>query len=493
MNTALGSFVGLADYAGMDGLALGSVAASDLNLLQKALLAGNARGGNLGAAGYGDMSPLRGESLEQSLKTVTFNNTHIRLWREIDKLPAFNTVEEFNRLKSYGTAAGAFVPEGVLPESQDSLYERAVAYVKFMGVVGEVSHQAMVVKPVHGPQVGQEVMNKTLWLLQNIEKALFFGRSDMVSDEWDGFLRQVFDGVGVANLHTDLYDATDILKSGAETVIVDMRGGDLSEDAVEAGANYVWENYGMAARLYSAPKAISNFTKIVYPRERYNSPPVVDGRIGASIKGMETQNGPISFSPDIFLRSKREDGSVGPPAAPTSPKAPNAPTIAVSSVGADAKSMFKGADAGTYYYSVTAENRFGESVGSTAITGSPTSGDAVNITITDVPSANPTTAYRIYRSFVGAGSSAARQYVGRIAKGGATTAWVDRNWWLPGCTMAWMMAPNINYQSFKQLAPMLRIPLATIAPSVRWMQMLYGVPTVYTPKKNFVFINIKDY
>jgi hypothetical protein len=44
--------------------------------------------------------------------------------------------------------------------------------------------------------------------------------------------------------------------------------------------------------------------------------------------------------------------------------------------------------------------------------------------------------------------------------------------------------------SVKQLAPMIKIPLATIDSSIRWMQLLYIVAVLYSPQKNVVFKNI---
>jgi hypothetical protein len=37
---------------------------------------------------------------------------------------------------------------------------------------------------------------------------------------------------------------------------------------------------------------------------------------------------------------------------------------------------------------------------------------------------------------------------------------------------------------------MLKIPLATIDTSIRWMQLIYGTPVLYTPRHNVLFKNI---
>jgi hypothetical protein len=55
-----------------------------------------------------------------------------------------------------------------------------------------------------------------------------------------------------------------------------------------------------------------------------------------------------------------------------------------------------------------------------------------------------------------------------------------------------MVQMDLQNLAFKQLAPMLKIPLATLAASIRWMQLLYGTPIVYSPRKNIIFRNLKD-
>ena len=66
----------------------------------------------------------------------------------------------------------------------------------------------------------------------------------------------------------------------------------------------------------------------------------------------------------------------------------------------------------------------------------------------------------------------------------------DYNANLPYCSSGFLFQQNLENMSFKQLAPMVKIPLATIDSSIRWMQLLYGVPVLYTPGKNVLFKNI---
>jgi hypothetical protein len=49
---------------------------------------------------------------------------------------------------------------------------------------------------------------------------------------------------------------------------------------------------------------------------------------------------------------------------------------------------------------------------------------------------------------------------------------------------------NLEAMSIKQLAPMIKIPLATIDARTRWMQLLYLVPVLYAPGKCVLIKNI---
>ena len=109
------------DLSGVDGFA--QTTADDLNALRKALVAGQDVNAPAVAPGVG--FPLRVESLEATLKNVTYSMDHIEFWKLIPKLGAANTVEEYNQIQSYGDLdQGAFISEGDLPTETDSQYER---------------------------------------------------------------------------------------------------------------------------------------------------------------------------------------------------------------------------------------------------------------------------------------------------------------------------------------------------------------------------------
>jgi hypothetical protein len=464
------SFVSWSDYEGLSGF--GATSMEEVQQLQKALVAGQDVNNPGTSAGAG--FPLRTESLENTLKVVTYKLDEVKLWQNITKLPAYNTVEEFNRLESYGSGIGAFISEGDLPESDDSTYSRQTAVVKYLAVTRSVSHVMSLIRPAHGSVIAQETVNGTAWLLKQLEKALFLGDSTLIPVEFDGLKRQITTGAPTPSLN-----------------LIDMRGLSLTEDVLNDACLIVKSgpNYGRATDLYLADGAYADLAKSFYPSERFQIPPGgwTGGMVGMNIQGFFSQFGPIRFNPSTFI----EFGalSTNTPAAGPAAKRPSTPTESVApAAGAHASSEFVASDAGDYNYSVHAINRYGRSA-ALAMTGPVTvaAGDRVTMTVADGATAG--TAFEIYRSSKD-GAAATNRYMFTQARSGATTQLIDYNSYLPGTSWAYLIQQNLEYFSWKQLTPHFKIPLATIDTSIRWVQGVYGTPTIYAPGKSLLIKNI---
>ena len=128
---------------------------------------GRADGGNRRcAAGYAvdpvgqsNGGALRVESLDATLKVVSYMMKNIVFYNDIPKSRAYNTVEEYNLLSKYGGKGGFFINEGGLPRTEDSKYQRKVQFVKFMGSTREITHPMLLVRPAHGNVVALETKN----------------------------------------------------------------------------------------------------------------------------------------------------------------------------------------------------------------------------------------------------------------------------------------------------------------------------------------------
>jgi hypothetical protein len=436
---------------------------AEVSELSKALEAGYAVGpGSTGG------SALRVESLEASLKVLTFTSAHIKMWKKIPKSPAYSTVEEYNQLSDYGGNATPFVQEGELPQGSDSSYIRRTQLVKFLGTVREVTHQASLIHPAHGDLISLENQNGILYLLEQVERFLFEGDSSLA-----------FDG------EAEQWDGLDAL--------------------IEEASNTVIENYGFPTDMFLGVRSMSDLVKTMYPRERMQLPAPMNGQIGNAVQTMATQGGLIEFNPDVFIRQNPTA-----PAAATSPNAPATPNIPAAVLLAGITGDHnKGAPAGAsnFAYVVTACNRFGESAPSVVSLNMPLlqaqkdAGNSVTVTITNpgVIGAFPPEYFKLYRSTSSTAPAvpAAMTSYSLITKipaasqaGAGVTPIIDNNLTLPFTSTAYLGELTPSVLTFRQLMPMMKMDLAVLSPAYRWMVLLYGTPILFAPQKWMRFINI---
>lgn len=468
----------------------GITSAQEVDELNKALSAGAGYSGAPTALTGGGV--LQVESLDASLKSVTYEMKNIKLWPMIAKDQAYNTIEEYNRVDAYGDQGRGFIAEGSLPRSEDSQYSRQVQRVRFIGVTRELTHVYTLVRNAHGDAIAREIRNGTMRILEIVERALFDGHGHYSSAgafdgadasllpeadlAWDGLDKQIRKGNADASAKASAFTGYGLL----EDVIKDMRAAVLDEDALEDGARIVQENFGMPSVLMLDTKSHSDLARQFYPKERVNPMGVANGRAGFVLQSFVASAGEFALVSDVFLRPKR----TSPAALADGPAAPGALT---PSAAANAISKFAAADAGTYSYRASAINSAGEGALSAAASQAVVAGEAVSLIIPAVAGA---IAYAMYRAPVG--TSANHEFIGYVAPAsvGAGATFVDANHKLPGLAQAYLLSNEAEVLRFKQLAPLMKMDLAIVATAYRWMQLLYGTPIVYAPRKNLIFMNI---
>lgn len=455
------------DNEGVNGF--GAASEEDLSQLLKALNAGQAINAP-GSVNSGDGFALRVESLERTLRNTTFRMEHIRLFKALPKLAAYNTVEEFNQIHEYGQGVDAFIEEGGLPNETDAKYQRQYALIKYLGTTRKVSHVMSLVKPAHGNVIAQETVNGTMYLLKQLERSLIYGDSGLDDIQFDGFVKQISSYSPSAN-------------------IVDVRGKPLTQDNLIDSALRIHDapNFGTPTHLFMNPRVHSDLVKSFFPQARYDLlAKRADGMIGLDINGWVSPAGPIQFEPNVFI----DDGGTQPTAAIGS-SAPNAPTFSTQPTAGAGAGQFTTSDYGNYRYAVVAVGRGGKSAAvqdSAAVTNSAGS-PRITMAVQAAGSGSTTYYFEIYRTVVG-GAAGTGKLIGRVKNTGGAVSFTDNNDTLPGTSVAILFQMNLEAVSFKQLAPMVKIPLATIDTSIRWMQLIYGTPVLYTPGKILMIKNI---
>lgn len=470
----------------------GVQSSANLDALNKALAAGAGYAGAPTALTGGGV--LQVESLDASLKSVTFEMKNLKLWPAMAKDQAYNTIEEYNRQDAFGDQGRGFVAEGALPRSQDSHYSRQYEQIKFIGVTREITDVYTMVRNAHGDAEAREVRNGTMQILEIAERALADGRGFYSTNG-------VFSGAAASILDADLAfngldnqirrgenDPTAKAKAftgygNEESVVQDLRGSVVDEDALEESGRIIADNFGSPNMFMADTKTLSDLSKQFYPKERVNTMGVQNGRAGYVLTSFVSSAGEYSLIGSVFLRPKRK---------PTDPTHSNAPAQPTNISAPNALSKFSAADAGDYIYLATAI-RGGAEDGEGPL--SPASapeavvaGEGVVVTVPAVPGAY---AYAMYRSAKN-GLAASAEFVGYVAPatvGGAAT-FTDLNHKLPGAAQAYLLSNDAEVLRFKQLAPLMKTDLAKVALTKRWSQTLYGAMIMFAPRKCSILENI---
>lgn len=445
-------------------------------------------------------SALKVESLDPMLKILTSRDKHIVLWNQIPKDKAYNTVEEYNQLVDYGLDVGIFNDEGEAPQFTDSIYRRKAILVKYMGVAGEVTHPMQLVRLGSGVgnMLATEVQNKTQFLIRAMDKAIPTGNSDHVSMEFDGIFKQHYDGVvgstGTLNTYFD------------DSVVIDARGAYLTDALVESAAHgVVNDNYGAVSSIMAPPVVFSDYVKQFHESKNIMVNNPIAGTTGAimgqAVNQIQTQFGMIDVNNDIFFdykTKKKYNGAATSSKAPAACVAGGAPVAAVT----DTSNMFGTTYAGDYFYAVTAKNRYGESAMTILSTSAVTvaSTESVDLQWTQSGGSYAAESFVVYRTEKGATPYTTADFypiftitVAELAAGydgAAATKVRDRNRFISNTYSAIVYDNSIDVWAFKQLAPIMRMDLARVAPSFRFMVLCYGSPVLYAPKKMARIVNI---
>lgn len=453
---------------GVQGFGMASQA--DVDNLNKALEAGH-EVNPLSLTGGG---AFRVESLENSLKVLAYGDQHIKFWKKIPKTTAYSTVEQYGQLHDYGRGQGAFVGEGVLPDTNDSTYVRKAAFVKFLGTTREVTHPMTLVNSAFGNVVARQNQDGILWMLKQVEQSLFWGNSKLAPGgteglEWDG-----------------LYNMIDPVNT------IDLKNTYMEEKHINWGAQMILQNWGTPTDIFMPFEVMAQFSQEFFPKERVIMPTSQGYQAGVVVNKFMTHGGEVNFEPDLFLQKTR-------PLSPnaSSFKAPSVGTLAFDvATGLTGVGDFAKSGAGTYKYKATFNNSFGESVPTAEVTVVIAAGDigkAVKLTITNpVSTSFPVDYIRLYRTEKdGSNFFEVAKFAVSAATSAAVTEYTDKCEVMANTYTAFMGEMSPDVIGFKQLAPMMKMDLATLGPVIRWMIMLYGVPILFAPRKWLRFTNIK--
>ena len=284
--------------------------------------------GTLGiSAGPGQLGV---QSLEGQLYILTYGDSEFKILQDLQKVPAFNWIHEFNVLQNYGSSVGAAIGAGALPPVNNSYFKRGWAEIKFYGDYRAIPQQLLEIESAVGNYVGVETRNSLMSLMGKINHQIYWGDSSLNQYQFDGINKQVpaqFPGN-----------------------IIDARGGNLTPGILEQAALQVRNNWGNPAfcNFYCDPAVITPFTLAYIPNQRA-IPMLWEGTAGNPFAAWDTQYGRIKLRDDRFTEREPFVGtspiqalSYVPQGLPPTPTA--APTVAAPA--SDASSQFTAGGSG---------------------------------------------------------------------------------------------------------------------------------------------------
>lgn len=456
--------------------------------LQKALSSSATIDTNLTDSAGTAITALRLEDLSGILTILTHKAEHLNFWRWLKKGGAFNVTYQWNRIDSYGEdEASPFYLEGGKPIPADDIYVRKTRDIKYLGVEREITLAAMLQRTGGGvPDIKtQTTKTGTLLLLQKLEKALFYSRAELDTSGYafDGLEQQMIDECPSEN-------------------VIDCLGKTLRPSLLDDGTKILSDNYSTMSDIncFMSNDTVTNFAKPYHGSsyERILMNATKDGVIlaGNVIDGYKSQFGFVPFSPNVFMGKYRErmklSDFITARGGTNAPNAIPAGSILVDLlVNANSKLA-----AGTYYYTITAKNRYGTST-PVHIASGIAIGAGVQMTVkwtapVATPAGGAPTSYLIWRHDEDPSVTANQPDVKlmREVTASGTLEYVDVNQWRPGTGVTFLLDGEMESLCAVQLSPLMRFPLAVVTTAYRYLLLLFVDLAVRNARKQVMFKNV---
>lgn len=467
------------------GLEQGIVSPEEIETLNKAITAGYGGAGKPTDLTYGGV--LQAESLESTLKSITFDMKNLKFWPAISVDKAYNLFEQYNRLIGYGSDSSPYIGEGGAPREEDSTYIRDGQRIVFFGTRRKVSHQMTLVRTTVGDIVAQQAKEGTMHLLKNVEREMYWGHAHFtnaatgvqdgaISDlpvnsiAMNGLLQQLLKGDSDSQQKSKEFEGFGEVRSIAQ----DLAGAVLSQDDLEDLAVVALENFGAPSELHIEPLALSSFVKQFYPQ--FRSAPGMSGQsVGYDVNKMVTSAGTIEFKPNLFLRPRGRARAIAISGALAAP--------VLGAVGAATNPVGSLTAGDSFDYVATSVNDHGESSVSAVQAATVQANGSAQISIGAVAGAKY---YKVYRKVTG-GAAGSEQFIGNYKSSGDVT---DSGAKGAGLGEAFLLDMSSEVMRFKQLSPLSKINFAIVSTALEFAVVLYGALFVYAPRFNCLFRNL---
>lgn len=455
------------------------------------------------------MGPLMVQSLEMTAASITFDERHLTLYRDVQPSihQAYSTVEEYSIESGYGIEA-AFTEQMESPPEDDPEWIRQVTFMAYIRTLWKVSAIAKLVRtmlPVEQAARRAAVMR----MMRTLELALYEGDRDLIPQSIDGW------GPIVRKLN------------GPENRI-DMRGETPTKRTFEDIAQLLFEQFAAGQiRLYCSAGGVMTLNNIYNNVsaadtifriiQGQSSPGPVD--VGHALGSIKTPLGNILWRPDLFVSTLNEAAYVphvlsktlpvqtveGPtsaraPAKPSAAAAIDAPTVTGSKWAATG--YRKGDGTVRYKYRVCSRNRWGRSVATAEIDpgGDVTAGGSITVTITPQAGTFTADSFEVFSYAAPAdvtthGLFRAYTKIGEVAANGMTpVTFVDLNHRIPRTTTLYIgdnaaTGPR-RTMAIARLLPIFNQDLALVGPYTHGLATYALAMKYYAPQRMALVENV---
>ncbi|MGP1445422.1 hypothetical protein [Treponema sp.] len=445
-----------------DSTSSGEMATSEVNELQKALVAGY----GTDSAQFTGGRALIPENLESEVVNVVSQlKEDCKVMNTVKKTPVKSTVHELNLRTGHGDYRFLTVREGGQSLETDQSLERKPFNMKYMQTRRSVTKQMEVSETFEGALASEKIAGVET-IVKSAEYQCFHGDSAIVPTEFDGF---------IASINRAKAEDQNIISLRGKSI------GSVGEVLFDNIAQMVFEKGGSLETALFPPVLAKDIKGLFKDRIRFTvmdsqasmqALPSYPTAIGSTIKFTGEGAGA-----DKFYHVKGIVRAAGDPLK--RPAAPATVTGAASGTG----SLFETGDAGDYRYTVHAVNSYGISAG-TAVSAAVVVGAGNKVTLTITPGAGvQATGFIICRSKKDGTEVMEMDSVAN--SGAATTIYVDENKELPGtASMLFLTEKRIQpVYTFAQLLPVCTYPLAPInTAETPFLVMLFGALELRAPK-----------
>ena len=436
-----------------------------MEMLQKALEASS----GVDPSGFGSGRALIPESLEQTLVNILHTSDEAVLFQALKKQPVRSPVHQWNLRDEVGAEDGAWVAEGGSSQETDQTIARVYTTMKYLQTLRKVTLQMASSNAIEDAMALEQNAG-TLWLVRAIEKALFTGNSDLVTEQPDGIDKIINE--------TDYPDN-----------VLDLRGADASsatmEDKINEACRVIREKFGRASLMLGSTFMMQDLQALLRDRIRFEAGQTMGTAV---LSKYPTPFGTPDIKENIFINEKTAPSASAISGKPDAVTIDGGPTIAADAV----LSKFVAADAGNYYYKFAGINKYGEGVISAESTVAANVA-ASKCTFTIGPGSTVPTAIRVFRTKKGAGSGSTVLAMFDVKYDGDPTTIVDRNWYLPGTSTGYVFTMGAIYDAIAwlQWLPMMKFDLfPTNAAVYPFLMLLFGALQLKKPPEHARILNI---